>query len=224
MALSRKVAHESPPDLLPYTINPDPVHSLLELQEYELKLLSRAYTSLIPDYLCIQTEYNNAQRRAINTREDSLFPSTKEWNPPGRMLTERQRELLCGPSSSVQSQMRAVVEDVRTGRVIEYRTLDSEKGLTSCSSFVHVQKTGSNSHPLVGHIVRIFKHSFIGVTHTFTKVDVYDHVTEDCDCHLWFIPNINATRHIIVGLENLSKPLITAKTDSELWILDLCTN
>ena len=101
MALSRKVAHESPPDLLPYTINPDPVHSLLELQEYELKLLSRAYTSLIPDYLCIHTEYNNAQRRAINTREGSLFPSTKEWNPPGRMLTERQRELLCGPSSSV---------------------------------------------------------------------------------------------------------------------------
>lgn len=223
MALSGRMSHECPPHL-PRTINgPDPIH-ILKLQKDEVKLLSGAYASLIPDYLSIHTEYNNAQQRAITIREGSLFPSTEEWNPPGRMLTERERELLCGPSSSVQSQMRAVVEDVRTGRAIEYRTLDSEKGLISCSSFVHVQKTGSASHPLVGHILRIFKHLFIGVTRTFAKVAVYDDITEDCDCHLWFVPDINATRHIVVGLEDLSKPLITAKTDSELWILDLCMN
>ena len=48
-------------------------------------------------------------------------------------------------------------------------------------------KTGSTSHPLAGHIIHIFKHPFIGVTHTFTKVAVYDYVTEDCDGLLWFI-------------------------------------
>ena len=49
------------------------------------------------------------------------------------------------------------------------------KGLTSCSSFVH----------LAGHIIHIFKDLFIEVTHTFTPVAVYDYVTEDRDCLLW---------------------------------------
>ena len=88
----------------------------------------------------IHTEYNNTQQRAINIRECSLIPFHKGMESLGELLTETERELLCGPSSSVQSQMRAVVEDVQTGQVIEYRTLGSEKGLMSCSSFVHVQR------------------------------------------------------------------------------------
>ena len=85
-----------------------------------------------------------------------------------------------------------VIDMSKTGRVFEYQTVDSEKGLMSSSSFVHIQRTGRTSHPLVEHI-HTFKHLFIG-GHTFAKVAVYDHITEDCDFHLWFVPDINTTR------------------------------
>ena len=114
-----------------------------------------------------------------------------------------------------------VVEDIQTGRDIEYRAAGSEEGLLSCSSVVNVKLPGGNQHPSVGHIVCLFIHSFVGHTRTFAKVAIYDHITEDCDSHLLFVPDVTATRHTMACLDQLSKPLTTAKTNSELWILDL---
>jgi len=191
---------------------PQTFQTTVELQTDELELLSTTYSSLIPCYTSVHREYNRAQQLASNSRRGCLFHSRKEWNPPGQVLSERERELLCGPSNSVKTQKRVVVEDIQTGRGIEYRAADSE-GLLSCSSVVNVKLPGGNQHPLVGHIICLFIHSFVGHTRTFAKVAIYDHITEDCDSHLLFVPDMTATQ--------LSKPLTTAKTDSELWILDL---
>lgn len=107
------------------------------------------------------------------------------------MLSERERELLCGPSNSVTTQKRVVVEDIQTGRGIEYRAADSEEGLLSCSSVVNVNYNVAINTLQLDTLFVFSYYSFVGHTRTFAKVAVYDHITEDCDSHLLFV----ATRH-----------------------------
>ena len=152
------------------------------LSSHQVSEIQRQYEETVDEYRRIITEYENAAKRAINSREKSLFPGKDCWNPPGRILSSLERELLIGPMRDVSYFKKLTVRDKTTSRAIEYScinvpVLPSEVPKQS-SSFVLIPSEG-HTMPVFGSVTSLFVHTFAkkknywAVVHQFTT-PVYD--------------------------------------------------
>lgn len=64
--------------------------------------LQEEYKKAIPNYAKILDEYEKASERAGNSRVKSLFPGKSTWNPPGRVLSNYNRQLLIEREGNVE--------------------------------------------------------------------------------------------------------------------------
>lgn len=99
------------------------------LSPEQVSQLSHEYKKFIPEYVDILTEYEKAAKRACDSRLKSQFPIKSLWNPAGRNLGDKERELLVGPVEDITFLSKLSVRDETTNRLIEY---------TCCNRFSHL--------------------------------------------------------------------------------------
>ena len=75
-----------------------------------------------------------------------------------------------------------------------------------------------------GRVMFFFEHANLGNTHTFAFVNWFDYPTEDADSMLYKCDTESRLEHgrlnAIVGMEELSIPLIVARDGDDCFILD----
>ena len=129
------------------------------LSSSQFAMLKNLTANMVPEYSDIVSEYEREKQRAKNNRTFSSFPSREHWNPPGRVLSNQECELVCGPINSVQFLKKLPLRDSKTGRWIDYSASEFELKIsrTSCS---YVAFTGCKP-PKFGRIQSLYMHSFI---------------------------------------------------------------
>jgi hypothetical protein len=202
------------------------------LSSNEVSEVQRQYEETVEEYTKITTEYDNAAKRATNSHEKSLFPGKDCWNPPGRILSTFERELLIGPLRDVSYFKKLTVRDKTTNRAIEYSCINipflpSEIPKQS-SSFILVPSE-SHTIPLFGAVTSLFVHTFAkkncfwALVHQF-PTPVYDH-----ELKMWHVSVQESecdgtTNLLVIQLDKLSYPLVVAFDNNLLWILNTPPN
>jgi hypothetical protein len=193
----------------------------------QLRDLQRMYKDSIADYKKILTEYENAAQRAVNYRTKSLFPSQELWNPHGRVLSSRDRELLVGPLPNITHLRKVTVRDPTTCRLIEYSCVNmpliSDQLPRRSSSFVMILHEPG---PVFGVIIGLFSHIF-GQINYWAIVQKFATVVYDQEVKMWHGCVNHLSNSVLVQLSQLSYPLIvgidSTSVSSELWFLNSST-
>lgn len=144
----------------------------------------------MPIYVQVATEYENAAKRATNSRTLSSLHGKESWNPLGRILTIKERELLIGPLESVTYYNRLTVCDKITNRLIEYSCTSLSKFPDhvgkQTSSFVSILSHSSDK-PQFGCIVSLFSHVFVQETSYWAIVEQFTMSEYDDDVKMWHV-------------------------------------
>lgn len=80
---------------------------------------------IFPSYSQIVADYDKMRHRAQVYRKKSSFPERAQWTPPGRELSDEEKEFLQGPSAQVTFLKKATIKDHITGRLVEYTAVES---------------------------------------------------------------------------------------------------
>ena len=189
--------------------------------------VQRQYKQSVEEYTKITTEYNNARKRATNAHEKSLFPGKDCWNPPSRILSSFERELLIGPLRDVLYLKKLTVRDKITNRAVEYScikvpVLPSEIPKQS-SSFVLVS-SDSHTIPLFGAVTSLFVHTFAKKSYFWALVHQFPTPVYDHELKMWHVSVQEsecdrANNSLVLQLDKLSYPLVVA-CDNLLWFLN----
>ena len=107
--------------------------------------LQEKYKNAIPIFAKLLDEYEKASERAEINRVKSLFPGKSTWNPPGRILSHYERQLLIGPVGIVDYYNKISVRDKITKRQIEYQCTDMP--LSQSNMQKHVQSSFVSNFP-----------------------------------------------------------------------------
>ena len=188
--------------------------------------LQKEYKSAIPSYAKLLDEYEKASERAGISRVKSLFPGKSAWNPPGRVLSDSERQLLIGPVGIVDYFNKITVCDRITKRRIEYSCMNMPLSQSNMpkqsSSFVSISipsQLRTHDKPIFGVIVTIFSHSFAQSKYFWAVVEQFTTARYDSELKMWYV-SITATHSSLVMLDHLSYPLIVAIDESQLWFLN----
>ena len=190
----------------------------------QLQHLTQEYRKFMPMSVQVLTEYEKAAERAANSRNLSFFPGKESWNPLGRSLSIRERDMLIGPLKSVTYYNKLTICDKVTNRLIEY-------SCTSLSKFPdHIGKQTSSfvsilnsPQPQFGCIVGLFSHLFVQETSYWAIIEQFIMSEYDDDVKMWHVSvdrSKKFCRSSVVKLHQLSYPLVAALDSTELWFLN----
>ena len=197
------------------------------LSSEHLEVLSHEYKKSVPMYVQILKEYEKAAKRAANSRSMSLFPGNESWNPVGRSLSSKEREMLVGPLRSVTYFSKLTVRDKITNRLIEYSctnlSLFPDHIPKQTSSFVSLLFHDS-AQPQFGCIVALFSHAFLQESCYWAEVEQFTLSEYDSEVNMWHVSvdqsKGNFCHSSIVKLHQLSYPLVVAFDCNNLWFLN----
>lgn len=188
----------------------------------QLQVVDCLYLKVLPEYKNIVCEYDQACRRAAVSREKSRLPPRSQWSPPGRELTSKERDLLCGPRDTAIFLKKITVRDSDTGREITYSVCRADERVLPhvCSSYVCV-KNEHNAVPKFGRIVSLFQHNFYARIFNWAVIHEYSKPTRNKDSGLCMVGLASCnSQPTTILLDNLSYPLVFAKDGGNLWFLN----
>ena len=84
--------------------NPDHLSIYLKegtITEGYLSEMNDVYMEIFPSYSQIVADCDKMRHRAQIYRKKSSFPERAQWTPPGRELSDEEKEFLQGPSAQV---------------------------------------------------------------------------------------------------------------------------
>ena len=111
--------------------------------------------------------------------------------------------------TSASLKEKDILKDPCTQRKIEYTTSTTCTKRGSANSFVSL-KQSSTKNPVVGQIITIFDHSFLGECRTFAKICVFDQVQSESG--FW----------VIAGVQSSQEPQINCCFIQDVWCIACC--
>ena len=120
----------------------------------------------------------------------NLFFLVKTRNPPGRVLSSFERELLIGPLRDVSYFKKLTVRDLITNRAIEYSCINvpilpSDVPKQS-SAFVLVHSK-RHTMPQFGAVTSLFVHTFANKSYFWTVVHQFTTPVYDHELTMWHV-------------------------------------
>ena len=207
--------------------NPDHLSMSLKegtITEDYLSEMNHVYMEIFPSYSQIVADYDKMRHRAQVYRKKSSFPERAQWTPPGRELSDEEKEFLQGPSAQVTFLKKATIKDHITGRLVEYTAVESSQNKLSRTCCYHVAVTDKVNPPQFGRILSLFEHRFVGKTYQWAIVEEYTEAVQDQESNLWTVSGSTCGKHAVL-LSKLSYPLVVAEESSDndktiLWFIN----
>lgn len=191
-----------------------------ELSIKELKHIDTYYMENNAEYKAIVHEYNKDKVRNRREKRFEVFPSKDEWSPSERILDSLEKQLLCGPSSTVTKLKQVQKKAPETSRWITYTCMHHEENRRVSSSYVCA--SNANNMPQFGQITKLICHAFMEKNTIFAEVSLFSTAKYDAELAMWFINHDLKQTSQLYALEELSDPLVVAndKESSTTWFLN----
>jgi len=177
------------------------------------------YSNNVQSYSLLLKEYDQSKHRNTVSYGLSSFPSIENWIPKGRLISNDEKMLLCGPTLEVKSIKRIQVCTPITRRWVTYVSAKYEQSLKVSSCYVALKKYSSRT-PQFGKIENLFLHSFADKTTVICEIVLFESPTYNEETAMWHVSSTPKPEKSLHLLEDLSLPLVTAMEESQVWFLN----